>query len=79
MRGFSRLALAARIEAAADDDNARVDTAYRLAYGRRPDDDEREFVLAYLRSAPNDPADRLTPWQRVAQALLVANEIAWLP
>jgi hypothetical protein len=72
-------ALAKRIESAAQDDPARVIAAYRLAHGRNPGKDEQEFVLRYLSSVRMNPGDQLQPWERVAHAMLAANEISWLP
>ena len=48
-------AFAARVRADAktDDPTALADTAYRLAYGRAPESDEREAAVAFLKRAAN--------------------------
>jgi hypothetical protein len=43
------LAMAARLEREASTDGARVDRAFQLAYGRKPDSKERELALAHLK------------------------------
>ncbi|HWB13840.1 MAG TPA: DUF1553 domain-containing protein [Pirellulales bacterium] len=71
-------ALAARLASAgAADDDQRVDQAYRWVFGRAPRERERQFVRDFLVSA-GSAADKLAPWEQVAQALLASNEFAFV-
>jgi Protein of unknown function (DUF1553)/Protein of unknown function (DUF1549)/Planctomycete cytochrome C len=56
---------------AGDDDTARVDRAYRILYGRAPDDDEMQLALSFLDGAD----DRAAAWREYAQVLLASNEV----
>ena len=53
-------------------EEGRVRRMYRLCYGREPGRDEVLLARAYLAEA--GPAG----WERYAQALLVANEFAFV-
>jgi cytochrome c553 len=69
----SARALLARPEVAAErTEEGRVRRLYRLCYGREPGRDEVLLARAYLAEA--GPAG----WERYAQALLVANEFAFV-
>jgi hypothetical protein len=74
-------ALAARLRAEAPDDAGRVRGAYLLAYGRPATDAELALGLRYL-DGRDDPGEaqrnRLTRWERYAQALLAANEFLYV-
>jgi len=71
-------AFAARIEAAATKDEARISIAYRLAFQRNPLEDELAIGQQFLATTSQTEADKLTPWQRYAQALLASNEFTWM-
>lgn len=60
-----------------DSDEARIERAFMLAYGRPPGEREVAIGLAYLGSE-TDKESRLTQWQSYAQALLAGNEFVYL-
>lgn len=66
---------AAHIERAGDGNSDRVDGAYRMAYGRSPDDAERALGLKFL-SLESD--GKMSALERFSHALLVANEMMYL-
>src|SRR5262249_19587788 len=74
-------ALAARLRAETGDDAGRVRRAYALALARPATD---AGVARALRSraaadpAGDGPKNRLTRWERFAQALLAGNEFMYL-
>ena len=71
--------LAGRLGESADDD-ARIDRAYSLLFGRQATDRERQIGRAYL-SAPDPagaPAGDLGRRERYAQALLGTNEFLFV-
>ncbi len=73
-------ALAARLQKEAVDDNARIERAYRLLYGRSPTDQERQLGAEFLRSEPDAGAEqKLTPREQYAQVLLSASEFMHIP
>jgi len=71
-------ALAAR---ATDADPARkVNQLYRFAYGRPPTSEETAIALDYV-SAPavgDEKTPGVTPWEQLAQVLLLSNEFAFV-
>jgi hypothetical protein len=77
--------LVERPEVAAISDPAkRIQELYRLLYGRAPAPDEVQLGLRYLKAAERAPtavsqpapvtSEHLTPWEKYAQVLLMANE-----
>jgi hypothetical protein len=63
------------------DESARLDAAYRLAFGRRPTDAERRRATAFLdeqakRTSAGDP--RSTAWQDFCHVLLNASEFLYV-
>src|SRR5262249_25551398 len=54
------------------DEDAKVGRLYRVVYGREPSAEERTLAREFLH-APGQAA-----WQRYAQALLLANEFAFV-
>ena len=75
-------AFSARLQAdrTLEDDRARVNAAFLLAYGRPAAAPEVEVITSFL--AGTDPveqkdANKLTRWERVAQAVLGANEFLY--
>ncbi|HZU39355.1 MAG TPA: PSD1 and planctomycete cytochrome C domain-containing protein, partial [Gemmataceae bacterium] len=58
---------------------ARVRALYQLLFGRVPDADELALAQGFLHDADTKmPGDRLTPWERYAQVLLLSNEFAFV-
>ena len=71
-------AFASRIKAsAADNDKARIERAFQLAYGRQPQAMEVELAIAFL-SGEQAADDQLSRWERYAQVLLGSNEFIYL-
>ena len=69
---------AARIHREAPDSNeARIQRAFMLAYGRPPVEREIKIGLAYL-GGENDPDSKLTLWESYSQVLLGSNEFMYL-
>ena len=58
-------------------DEARIQRAFSLAFGRPATDVEIEIGLAYL-GGEVDPQSKLTLWQSYAQVLLGSNEFMYL-
>jgi hypothetical protein len=56
----------------------RVRNLYRLVYGRLPDRDEVSLAARFLAGAEAAVSTGLTPWERYAQALLLANEFVFV-
>jgi hypothetical protein len=65
--------LAGRVSDAPDDE-ARIRRAYLLAYGRPPREAEVRLGLRFLAAAEKGPG----AWEQYAQALLAANEFAFV-
>ena len=68
-------ALAARLIGAAENDEARVNYAYRLLFAREPDESESTLALGFLRK-PN--AGTMSRWEQYAQLLLASNEMLYV-
>ena len=55
---------------------------YRIVYARDPDDEEvrlgMQFVATTAKTPLAGPPVALTPWERYAQVLLMANEFAFV-
>jgi hypothetical protein len=74
-------ALAARLQRDDTDDAARIRKAYLLAYGRPAGDDEIQIGLGYVGgkdSTEEAARNKLTRWERLAQALLASNEFMYI-
>jgi hypothetical protein len=69
-------AFADRLEKSAAKDEDRVALAFRLAYCREPTREELAASVEFVRGAGS--ADRLSPWQQFAQAILASNEFLWV-
>ncbi|MCI0702462.1 MAG: DUF1553 domain-containing protein, partial [Planctomycetia bacterium] len=65
-------AFAERVTASASDDEARIRTAFLLAYGRLPTDREMKLGKDFLAAGGTDA------WEKYAQVLLAANEFAFI-
>lgn len=62
-------------------DEARVQRAFELAFGRSVAEDELSLALAYLQSEDTEEDKRgtsLSRWERYAQILLASNEFLYL-
>jgi mono/diheme cytochrome c family protein len=60
--------------AGAGDDSSRVSLVYRRVLSREPTSEERELALRFVTEAQTTPSEKLTPWDRLAQTLLLTNE-----
>ena len=71
-------AFAARLHReASKNDKARIRLAFKLAYGRSPEDIELQLGVAYLSASP-DVQNKLSLWESYAQVLLGSNEFMYL-
>lgn len=71
-------AFAARLHREApENDEARMRLAFKLAYGRPPEDVELQLGAAYLSASPN-VENKLSFWESYAQVLLGSNEFMYL-
>jgi hypothetical protein len=72
--------LAARLDAEAGDDSARVRRAYELAFGRSPTKEEVSLGVRYLQAAdgPDAGPNKLSRRERYCQALLASNEFLYV-
>jgi hypothetical protein len=58
---------------------ARIDSLYRLLYGRSPTGEEIELGMRFVSDASRERPDvKLTPWEQYAQVLMLANEFAFM-
>ena len=62
----------------ATDDPARLALLYRRVLSREPSSEERELALRYLREALTTNTEKQTPWDRLAQVLLLTNEFLFV-
>jgi len=69
-----RLADRLLTEAPSDDDQCRIDWAYRLLYGRPATKEEIKLGLAFV----SEGQDRPARWQQYAHVLLAANEMLFI-
>ena len=72
---------AARVQKDAKDDDARIKRAYDLAFGRPATDAEVSLGKHYLSgkdTAVEAGRNKLTRWERYAQALLASNEFMYV-
>jgi hypothetical protein len=71
--------LAARIaELQADDDLARIELLYRIAYSREPTVQEVEADLRFLSDFAAAPSSTESAWTALCQAVLSANEFVYV-
>ncbi|HWE95902.1 MAG TPA: DUF1549 and DUF1553 domain-containing protein [Tepidisphaeraceae bacterium] len=71
-------AFAARVTAAETSDPARLELAWRLAYGRAITPAEADRCRDFL-GVSAQASDSLSPWEQLCQAILAGNELAFLP
>ncbi len=69
-------ALAARLQAGAEDDATRIANAYQLLFAREPDDSERSLAANFLLRSSSSPGT--TRWEQYAQILLISNEMLYV-
>ena len=62
----------------ANDDSTRLALLYRRVLSREPSSEERELALRYLGEALTTPTEKLSPWDRLAQVLLLTNEFLFV-
>ena len=62
----------------ANDDSARLALLYHRVLAREPTSEERELALRYLGEALTTHTEKLTPWDRLAQVLLLTNEFLFV-
>ena len=73
--GVARV-LAARLNAnPAESDRSRVQRAYRLLFGREPEETEAKLALEFLRKPGTS---QMTRWEQYAQLLLASNEMLYV-
>ena len=70
--------VAKRLEEQSVEDSAKIVKAYRLLYNREPKPAELERGLKFIESARRDSPQGVSVWQRLAQALLSANEFYYV-
>ena len=66
--------LAAECHGATSDDGDRLRLLYQRIFARAPTDDERSLGLQFLSNAQTSATEKLSPWDRLAQVLLMTNE-----
>jgi hypothetical protein len=74
-------AFAARLQKESADEAARIRAGYELAFARPATDDEVAIGLRFLsaKDSPEEAArNKLTRWERYAQALLASNEFMYV-
>ena len=81
MVGRAKL-LVTRLHAEAERDEARIEHAYELLYGRPPSETERQIGLAFLGSSQlassQHGEQELSGWEQYAQMLLSSNEFMFI-
>ncbi len=59
---------------------ARVKALFRVTLGREPTDSESAKAMNFVEAAGRDtsPENKLSPWEQLAQVLLISNEAIFL-
>ncbi|HEY0983294.1 PSD1 and planctomycete cytochrome C domain-containing protein [Schlesneria sp.] len=70
--------LAADCVAMASNDPERLEHLYQRVFGRQPTVDERSVALQFLGTAETSDSEKLSPWDRLAQVLLMTNEFMFV-
>lgn len=70
--------LAAECVSSANEDAARVTTLYRRVFARNPTKEERDLAVNFLRNAHASDTEKLSPWERLTQVLLMTNEFTFV-
>ncbi|HEY4262127.1 MAG TPA: DUF1553 domain-containing protein, partial [Schlesneria sp.] len=66
--------VAAESQVGAGDDGVRLSQMYRRVLSREPSSEERELALRFVAEAQTTPTEKQSPWDRLAQTLLLTNE-----
>lgn len=66
--------VAAESQVGASDDSVRVSQLYRRVLSREPSSEERALALRFVAEAQTTATEKQSPWDRLAQALLLTNE-----
>jgi Protein of unknown function (DUF1553) len=57
----------------------RIEQLYRFVFARAPSPAERELAAKFISEVSANPADKeLSPWEQLAQLLLLTNEFAYV-
>ena len=70
--------LAGECVASASNDPERLLFLYQRVFARAPTDDERMLAERYLREAQTTSSEKLSPWERLTQVLLMTNEFMFV-
>ena len=70
--------LAAECQAGASNDPQRIELIYHRVFARQPTEDERKLGLQFLETAQTTGTEKLSPWDRFAQVLLMTNEFLFV-
>jgi hypothetical protein len=70
--------LASECHEASQDDSIRLSILYQKVFSRPMTDDERELGLQFLAAAQTTATEKLSPWDRLAQVLLMTNEFCFV-
>jgi hypothetical protein len=68
---------AARVDKLGTTDAEKITAAYRLVFGRKPEQRELDLAERFLKLPPKTD-DKLTRWQQYAQVLLASNELMYV-
>lgn len=70
--------LAGRLKTDAPDNSARIQTAYRMLFGRKASESEVRTGVEFLRAATEEDGSPEMAWQQYAQVLLGSNEFSFV-
>ncbi len=70
--------LAAECLAGASNDPQRIELIYHRVFARQPTEDERRLGQQFLEAAQTTSTEKLSPWDRYAQVLLMSNEFLFV-
>ena len=69
--------LSAICQNAASTEPERVRILYQQTFARQPTADEQHLALRFLAEAQTSPTDKLTPWDRLTQVLMMTNDFCF--
>lgn len=70
-------ALSKRLEGESEDEQERIERAYRLLFSRSPSEEETRMGLRFLRTE-SPSGSELSPWERYGQVLMSSNEFMYV-
>ena len=70
--------LGAECMASASNDPERIEQIYQRVFARQPNEFERKLGLQFLENAQTTSVEKLSPWDRYAQVLLMSNEFLFV-